>query len=45
MKDMVSAAVGEGTLERHQVGDLLDDAEGCGVALRVAADFAEWSLS
>lgn len=37
--------MGEGTFQRHQIRNLLDDAKGRGVALRVAADLTEWGFS
>jgi len=44
MQDMVSATVSQGTLQGHQVGNLLDDAKGARIALGIATDLAERGL-
>ena len=41
VKDVVGAAIGRGTFDRHQVGDLFDDTDGGGLALDVETDGAE----
>jgi hypothetical protein len=41
MEDVISPAVRQGTFERHQIGNLLNNTEGGGIALRVTTDFTE----